>query len=358
VGKDLDVTPGASANAALSGLPVGVVTFTGAAYSTPCKQVTTNSIPDWVTEPVIANVATASPVSVSLVFRRNGRIDFNGDFVEDIGTVSLAPMPIPVSAFGYAIDRDGDVFILGGGLGSASATTTVQEYHTATDTWEVDTLHGGTLAPLPAPRAYGFNAGVLDGKVHAVGGWDDYQSYRSDHFVYDKHTNTWTSEAPIPNSPIGQFSAVISDALYVAGGWWGSYASTLYRFTEATGWTTLSSMPTPRNHATMGVVGSSLFAIGGESTSQLAVVEKFDTLTNTWSTGFAAMPTPHSFLGWCGSPSINGKIYTIANLVYDSTSNTWASMAPTLPDGIAAAVAYKGEIFAFGSTQTVEYVVP
>lgn len=48
-------------------------------------------------------------------------------------------MPVPVSAFGYAV-VDGNIYIIGGDS-SGSSMNTVQRYSPATDTWELDTNH-------------------------------------------------------------------------------------------------------------------------------------------------------------------------------------------------------------------------
>ena len=359
VTREVEVTPGSPASALLTGLPTGSVTFSGSAYSTACRQVTADSVAVWVADSTVVTVTITTPASVSLVFRRNGRAELDAGFIDDSGLLTRSPMPVPVSAFAYAVDQDGDIFILGGGIGNVAATTTVQEYHTATATWEVDTGHGGTLAPLPAPRAYGFDAGVLAGRLHCVGGWDDNLSYRSDHYVYDKRGNTWSTAPSIPSAPIGQFSAVVGDALFVMGGWGGMYQSAVYRYTDTNGWVQMSPMPTPRNHATTGVIDGAIYAIGGEGLNQqqLDVVEKYDISTNAWSTGYAPLPIVRSFLGWSGSPVINGKIYTTANYVYDPTSNTWSSVEQVLPDTIGGAVAWNNAVFAFGSNQTLQDVL-
>src|SRR5512134_984297 len=75
------VTPGQStATLSMSGLPVGDVTFTGAAFSANCGAVSQSVEPEWVAEPVAVVVVSSPAVTVPLVFRRNGQATVNADF--------------------------------------------------------------------------------------------------------------------------------------------------------------------------------------------------------------------------------------------------------------------------------------
>lgn len=51
VQRDVDVTPGQSVTAPLSGLPTGSVSLGAAAYAETCSAVTSNSIPTWLSDP-------------------------------------------------------------------------------------------------------------------------------------------------------------------------------------------------------------------------------------------------------------------------------------------------------------------
>jgi hypothetical protein len=266
----------------------------------------------------------------------------------DIDWIEKTPMPVPVSAFGYAV-VDGDIYIIGGASGSS--TTAVQRYNPATDTWEKDTNNGGTLSPLPQPRAVLY-CGVINGKIHAIGGWDENQAYKSDHFIYDPASNTWSTSSSIPQYPIGQFAATVNNKIYVFGGWQGSYKDYVFEYSDEIGWTAKSPMPTARNHGTTAVYGGNIYVVGGQASYQPTdVVEIYDPETDTWTTGLAPMPTPQHWLGSSGSPASNGIIYVLGpentSYGYDPQSDAWETLNP-MPDNAVGIAAINGLIYAIG----------
>ncbi|MBN2526396.1 MAG: hypothetical protein JXR76_08380 [Deltaproteobacteria bacterium] len=276
--------------------------------------------------------------------------------VPETGWTTLAPMPVKASAFSYIRYMD-SVYIIGGGLDNegSNTSTNVQKYHIPTNTWETDINHGGSLAPLPAPRAFGLNSGVINDRIHTVGGWDEGGTYQNTHFIYDPSNNTWSSGVPLPNYPIGQFSAVVDNAFYVMGGWWGSFQSTVLKYTDVDGWTEVSAMATARNHATTAVVGGKIYVIGGEAANipQVDTVEVYDPQSDSWTTGLAPLPTPQSYLGWCGSPVLNGRIYLVTSYRYDPALDIWTESFPPVPGGVVAAIEWLGSIYAFGGDLTI-----
>jgi streptogramin lyase/N-acetylneuraminic acid mutarotase len=279
-------------------------------------------------------------------------------FAADINWIEKTPMPVPVGAFGYAV-VDGNIYIIGGV--SEISTTTVQKYNPATDNWEVDTSHGGTLAPLPQPRSVLF-CGVINREIHAIGGWDENGTYRGDHFIYNPDTNTWSTGPSIPQYPIGQFAASVNNKIYVFGGWWGTYKNYVFEYSEGTGWTSKSPMPTARNHGTTGVYNGKIYVIAGQDGQPaqqvpLDVVEMYDPETNTWSTGLAAMPSPQHWLGSSGSPVTNGIINVLGpgNTAYgyDPQANLWKIYKP-MPYGAVGVAALGGSIYAIGPEHTFQ----
>src|SRR5260370_35946815 len=66
-------------------------------------------------------------------------------------------------------------------------------------------------------------------------------------------------------------------------------------------WRERSAMPTPRNHAAIGVVAGKIYVIGGRVgaafiglASDISVVEGYDPATGPWSGPRARMPIPRS----------------------------------------------------------------
>lgn len=88
VTKSFDVMAGSSTVLSMSGLPLGHVTFTAAAFGSSCAGVAASGMmapsPNWVsTAPATANVLVKPPVAVTLVMVRNGTASVAVDFTQD-----------------------------------------------------------------------------------------------------------------------------------------------------------------------------------------------------------------------------------------------------------------------------------
>lgn len=280
---------------------------------------------------------------------------------ESIDWIERTPMPVASVAFAYAT-LEGKIYLIGGDTdGPGSASTLFQRYDPLTDDWETDTDHGGTLAPLPAARAV-MVAGVIHGKIHAVGGWDENYGYQDEHYVYDPATNTWSTAASLPTFPIGQFGVAWQDKLYIFGGWSGSYRTEVYEYAEPGGWTTKTSMPTARNHGTVAVSGNTLYVIAGEGAGDLptGVIEAYHPLSDTWTTGLAPLPVPQFWLGSSGAPALAGEIYLVGPLgsrsaySYNPAADswhTWNSLPQTAGVGVAE---ISGSLYIIGGQNTYQ----
>jgi hypothetical protein len=66
------VTAGQSTTLSMTGLPSGAVTFSAFAYPTACASVTGTSTATWVSEPMLATLASQSVTSLELVLRPAG----------------------------------------------------------------------------------------------------------------------------------------------------------------------------------------------------------------------------------------------------------------------------------------------
>jgi outer membrane protein assembly factor BamB len=284
----------------------------------------------------------------------------SASFAADITWIEKTPMPVSVSVFGYTI-VDGNIYIIGGDS-SGTSMTTVQRYNLASDTWETDTNNGGTLAPLPQPRAVLF-CGVIDRKVHAIGGWEN-GTYKGDHFIYDPDTNTWSNGPAIPQYPIGQFAATVNNKIYVFGGWWGTYKDNVFEYSEGVGWSSKTLMPTARAHGTTAAYDGKIYVIagqGGQPAQQqpLDVVEMYDPESDSWTTGLAPMPSQQHWLGSSGSPVLDGIIYVLGpgNTAYgyDPEADSWNTFS-SMPDSAVGIAAINGLIWAIGPEHTFQGV--
>jgi N-acetylneuraminic acid mutarotase len=124
-------------------------------------------------------------------------------------------------------------------------------------------------------------------------------------------------------------------------------------------WRSRAPLPTPRNHATAGVVNGKIYVIGGRvggafvssGSSNVGVVEEYDPATDQWGAPKARMPSPRSAM----ASGVHGnKIYITggegqdyrsmftwrAFEAYDPASNTWSTLAslPVPRHGLAGAV--------------------
>jgi N-acetylneuraminic acid mutarotase len=179
---------------------------------------------------------------------------------------------------------------------------------------------------------------------------------------YDPVTDHWRALAPMPSKRGSALAAVVGDKMYVIGGASnipGSNLTTIFptqphmsvgtveEYDAATNtWRECSPMPTPRNHAAIGVVDGKIYVIGGRVgaafiglASDISVVEEYDPASDKWSGPRARMPYARSALG---SAVYNGKIYVAggeyqdphmmatfrAVEAYDAATNTWTEMPP------------------------------
>jgi hypothetical protein len=79
----IDVTAGQTVAATLSGLPTGQVAFSGDAFNVACVNVVASSVATWVSDTLVATVATSPAVQVSLVFHPSGQATLGADFQGD-----------------------------------------------------------------------------------------------------------------------------------------------------------------------------------------------------------------------------------------------------------------------------------
>jgi type VI protein secretion system component Hcp len=98
VSKKFDVAPGGSTVMALHGLPLGDVTFIAQAFGGTCDKVTSDSVPNWVTDaPVSAKVLVRPPVLVTLNLARNGSAVVSVDFDDGPDGSVTGGSPAPAS---------------------------------------------------------------------------------------------------------------------------------------------------------------------------------------------------------------------------------------------------------------------
>jgi N-acetylneuraminic acid mutarotase len=122
-------------------------------------------------------------------------------------------------------------------------------------------------------------------------------------------------------------------------------------------WEERMSMPTPRNHAAVGVIDGKIYVIGGRlasaydsAGSNTDVVEVYDPVADTWGAAGLRMPTARSEMGWA---TFQNHIYVAGGEIadrhmfgairaveaYDQATNRWTELPvmPTARHGVSVA---------------------
>ena len=138
-------------------------------------------------------------------------------------------------------------------------------------------------------RAY-FFAGVLNGKIYAIGGKFKEGSLATCE-VYDPGSNTWTHVQPMPSPYHAHAGSIYNEHIYVSGGYSNNhFTQDLQRYNPSTRhWEDMSNMLTPRGWHVMCVASDKLYVFGGcnlnANQQALPVLqsEMYDPLTDQWS---------------------------------------------------------------------------
>jgi uncharacterized delta-60 repeat protein len=207
-----------------------------------------------------------------------------------------------------------------------------------------------TGTPGCVPSSWGQQAGypipVLDqavtehgGFIYSFSGYSN-NSYTANAYKYDPATNVWTSIASLP-FPREKASAVSDGTyIYVLGGWdtAGTPTNTVYRYNPATNsYSTMASFNTPTSAQAAAYLNGKIYRIGGcagNCGAGTATVEVYTIGSNTWAAA-ASLPNatswPHAFVQGnyiyvAGGFNPNA---TSKTLRYDPSSNSWDDAAIT-----------------------------
>jgi N-acetylneuraminic acid mutarotase len=273
--------------------------------------------------------------------------------------VKLAPFPQPAEEISGAA-AGGKMYVFAGLAPVWKPVGMVYEYDPAADSWT-------KKKPMALPSHHvAFTE--YHGKIYAFGGFVPPESGPpawvpiNNAWEYDPATDTWKALAPMPSKRGSALAAVVDNKIYVIGG-----ASTIPGSKEtavfpthphmsvgrveeydpaANSWRERSAMPTPRNHAAIGVVNGKIYVIGGRVgaafigyASDISVVEEYDPATDQWSGPRARMPIARSAIGagvYGGRIYVAGGEYQDPHMMatfravegYDPASNTWTEMPP------------------------------
>jgi N-acetylneuraminic acid mutarotase len=273
--------------------------------------------------------------------------------------LKLAPFPQPAEEIS-GVAAGGKMYVFAGLAPGWKPLGMIYEYDPATNSWT-------KKKPMALPSHHvAFTE--YHGKIYAFGGFVPPESGPpawvpiNNAWEYDPAADTWKALAPMPSKRGSALAAAVDDKIYVIGG-----ASTIPGSKEtavypthphmsvgtveeydpaANSWHERSAMPTPRNHAAIGVVDGKIYVVGGRVgaafiglASDISVVEEYDPTTDQWSAPRARMPIARSALGagvYGGRIYVAGGEYQDPHMMatfraleaYDPANNTWTEMPP------------------------------
>jgi N-acetylneuraminic acid mutarotase len=286
--------------------------------------------------------------------------------------VKLAPFPEPAEEI-LGVASGGKLYVFCGLAPGWKPIGMVYEYDPATDKW-------AKRKPMPL-LSHHVAFTERGGKIYAFGGFTLPASGPpawapiDNAWEYDPASDNWKALAPMPTRRGSPVAVTVGDKLYVIGGATlppGSKETAVHpqrahisvgnveEYDPATDtWRQRASMPTPRNHATAGVVNGKVYVIGGRvgaafisaGSSNVDVVEEYDPAADAWGSARAKMPSARSAMA---SGVHGGRIYVTggegqsaqmmytfrALEAYDPANNRW-TLLPSMPvsrHGLAGAV--------------------
>lgn len=295
-----------------------IFTMTGCNPSRLANTSNTNSSGSFVksnsnskAEPSFGASSTSAGNNLSSSVSNSNTKDTSGSWVQK------APMSTPRKWFQTAV-VDGKIYAMGGSDeydGYNHGLSTVEEYDPASDRWAKKT-------PMLSARL-NFRTEVIDGKIYVLGGNNGKGAPSSSMEEYDPKSNKWTEKASMSVGRMNLQTEVIDEKIYAIGGI-GNYVEFLSSVEEydpkTNKWTTKSSMSVPRAQFETTVMNGKIYVMGGNSDNRvLSSVEEYNPKTNEWIKK-APMAIPR--IGF-QAQSISGKIYAIGGYNSgDGSTNT------------------------------------
>ncbi|KAI8964249.1 galactose oxidase [Daldinia sp. FL1419] len=178
---------------------------------------------------------------------------------------------------------DSHIYLLGGISPNANASLPAVQSRDTFEAYSLKENEWQRLTPIPEAFTH-INAAAVNGKIYLLGGLTGDGSDRvwrssRDCFVYDISEREWSALPPMPEGQGRGASAVgiSGTTVYLAGGLdrleIGGDQLTLDIVTaydtEKGIWTTLPSLPAPRDHVGGAVIGKKFYVVGGRDHGQV-----------------------------------------------------------------------------------------
>lgn len=292
----------------------------------------------------------------------------------------ISKIPTEREDFSTAV-VNGKIYLIGGTLfenrGGPFGMSLVEIYDPENDSW-------GKGADMPTARAKPTTA-VIDGRIYVMGGYAGIDSH-GENFkilkaveVYDPQTDTWKKKQDMSIRRILFGAGVVGGKIYAVGGYvhpldtepGGSRRVNLVEaYDPATDtWVERANMPTKRAALSVEVVNDRIYAIGGRGWPQvgnrggpfITVIEEYDPKTNQWRKEKEMPDVRLSF----STVVVNNAIYLIGGFVwqgrhtkdimtvdvYNPETEKWSDI-PSIPRSLKpfGTEAINGTIYVFGNT--------
>jgi N-acetylneuraminic acid mutarotase len=315
---------------------------------------------------------------------RDGRLSLWFQGIKGKAIVSAIEL-IPVSPLGLEWTKVADAPIPRFESMSASVggkLYVIAGFHTAdikatkrSDTYDPTTGKWTQIAD--APEALSHAGAATDGsRIYLAGGfvgdWKGVNTPVTNHvWIYDTQANKWTAGLPLPASRGAGALVRVGRKLHFFGGVDSrindSGTHWVLDLRTPTRWTTVASLPDPRNHLGYINYQGKIFAIGGqhqldEANGNDTAVHVYDPSTNTWH-AITPLPAPQSHIHnstfvWNDRITMIGGStvghVSIANLTqYDPKRGKWVTIGYLPgPRSAATAALVDGLIVVSGGTLT------
>jgi len=207
---------------------------------------------------------------------------------------------------------------------------------------------------LPGRGFYGA-AGVLNGALYSIGGYDASWSMRTNVYRFDG--NAWTEVAGLPAVRTYLAAAELNGSLYAIGGYaGGSSVTNVYRY-NGTNWSEVAGLPAARNNLAAGVLNGAIYAVGGGSGPASTNVFRFDGTSWTEVASLPSARQQHSVA------VLNGRLYSMGGVdaasgyranVYQYDGTNWTEvLGLPVPRNYFAAWMMNGALYAAGGYESV-----
>ena len=230
-----------------------------------------------------------------------------------------------------AVNSGGMIILYGGTDGTASTSTAIG-YSPSGDA-------PVTLASMSVARSYLGYAPDRNGNAYAIGGLDDSGQPLSSAERYNPDADTWAAIAPLPKA-LYNFPAVFNrtNYIYIFGGRTnttsGTETATVFRYSvSANTWTAMAPMPVAvaGNAATLGVDGK-IYVVGGVSSGVTTnVVQVYDPAANSWA---ISTPLPEGLSASAMGVDSLGRLIVMggADTNGNDVGHVWRSQQLNAPD--------------------------